>query len=229
MNEIDDLPEKQPMPAALRDRIWAEIEPQLEPPASRFRTLRAPLAAAAAVLVLALGVVVALPLLRGHDLQVAAGPDAQLVKQCLQAGDTVPDGETWRAGARLDLDPDHGYLMVRSDTAAGVCVIENGRGAGLIGSEAFDGRYGRLTAARPFDYLTSDNLDTESIHFGIVAGNVVTLSLFSPDNVTTPGVVRDGTFIVRTKIPEQSQQPTTNYVKVTLADGRTVTGPLRPN
>lgn len=227
MKETADLPEQQPMPADLQDRIWAGIEPRLGPTASRFRTLRAPLAAAASVVAATLGIASALPLSPGHDVQVAAGPDAQVVEQCVQAGGDTLDPGTWRAGARLDLDSSRSYLVIRTDTAAAVCIITSGQGTGLVGGIARNDPYSELTAARPFDYLMSDNLATESIHFGITAGDVATVSLIGPDNSSSPGVVRDGTFIVRTKIAEDSSRPTTNHLSATLANGHTVQGPLR--
>ncbi|GAA3435957.1 hypothetical protein [Kutzneria kofuensis] len=230
MNEIPELPERRRMPEALRDRMWAEIEPRLEAP-SRFKAMRAPLAVAASVVVLALGVVFALPLLRGRDATPAAGgSEAQLVQQCLAAASNVPNAGRWRPGARLNLDADHGFLMIRDDKTAAACVIENGKATGVIGNEiGQDDRYGKLTPGRPFDYLTSMNYETESIHFGIAAADVAAVVLVAPDNSDSPGVLRDGTFIVRTKVPENSNQVTTNYVRATLTNGHDVTGPLRPN
>jgi hypothetical protein len=231
MNETD-LPERRPMPEALRDRIWDQIEPRLDTPDTdhRFRSLRAPLAVAASVIVVALGVVLALPALRGHNgVGTAAGgnaPDA-LVNECVHTAPTISDPANWRAGARLDLDATHAFLVIRDDTAAAVCVVEQGKGTGLIGDEAFTGVYGKLSAVRPFDYLTSMNYPAESIHFGIAASDVIGVSLVAPDNSTSPGIVADGTFIVRSRVGENSNEPTTNFVDATLASGRHVQEPLR--
>jgi hypothetical protein len=65
--------------------------------------------------------------------------------------------------------------------------------------------YGNLTAARPFDYLTSYNFDspaTESVHFGFATSDVTAVSLVGPDHSVTPAVVRDGTFLARSNFPE---------------------------
>ena len=230
MNETRDLPERRPMPEALRDRLWdEEIEPQLEPKGfGRFKGIRAPLAVAAAVVLLAVGVVFALPYLRGRSVEVAAGPDSELVRECVQAGWGASYGGPWRAGARLDLDATHGFLVIRNDRTAAACVIDNGKGTGIIGGtvDPVD-LYGKLNAARPFDYLTSMNYTKESVHFGIASADVVTVSLVASNNSSTPGVVRDGTFIVRTAVPENSNQTSTNYVEALLANGKTVSGPLR--
>jgi len=231
MNETADLPEQRPMPEGLRDRLWAEeIEPQLEPPDSgnRFRTWRAPLTAAAAVIALAVGVVFALPVLRGGGgATAAAGPDMQLVNDCIHTSYAeVPSG-SWRAGARLNLDATQGFLMIRSDEYAAVCDLSNGRPTGIMGGVSTRHTYGNLTAARPWDYNDSDNLATESVHFGIAANNVAAVSLVGPDNSVTPAVLKDGTFIVRTKFAEDSNSYTSNRVKATLDTGQVIEGPFR--
>ena len=229
MNESTDLPEKRPMPEALRDRLWEDIEPQLEPPESRFRSMRAPLAVAASVVVLAAAVAITFSQLRGQDVGVAAGPDSQLVKECVQADHDVPtSGGSWRSGARIDLDSKNGFVAIRNDQFAAVCVIQNGKGVGIMGGDVSTGHvYANLTAARPFDYLGSMNYPDESIHFGIAADNVAAVSVVGPDNVELPATLRNGTFVVRSKIGENSDQTTTNYVRATMADGHVVGGPFR--
>jgi len=221
---MNDIPERREMPEALRERLWAEdIEPQLAP---RHR-MRAPLAVAASVVVLAVLVAIGLTQLRGNDTNVASG-QSQLVKECVRSTPNMPDPTSWRAGARYDLNSQLGFLVIRNSRTAAACVIENGKGTGVIGGppDSTD-RYAQLTPERPFDYLTSMNYPKESVHFGIATGDVIGLSLVGPDNSVSPGVVADGTFIVRDTIGENSGQPTTNYVRATLANGKTVQGPLR--
>ncbi|GAA5156790.1 hypothetical protein [Amycolatopsis dongchuanensis] len=235
MNETPELPERRPMPEGLRNRLWAEIEPQLEErgPGDRFRAMRAPLAAAAAVVVLAVGLAVALPRLGDHgDTVPATSPeDARLVDECVQAAHGVLPPGRWRAGARIDVDAENGFLAIRDDQYAAVCVLKNDKGVRLTPNEVSTRRvYGNLTAARPFDYLDSENFDypiTESIHFGIATSDVTAVSLVGPDNSVTPGIVRDGTFAVRTKFPESSGEPTTNHVRATLKNGQVVVGSFR--
>ena len=225
MTDTPDLPERREMPEALRDRLWAEdIEPEL---VEKRRSLRAPLAVAASVVVLAAVAAVGFAQLRGRDVDVASG-QSQLVKECVRNGHNMPDPTSWRAGARLDLSPGQGYLIIRNARSAAACVIENGKGTGIIGG-AVDSTdlYAALTPERPFDYLTSMNFDHESVHFGITTDDVVAVSLLGPDNSVAPGVVGDGTFIVRTAIGEDSNQPSTNYVKATLNNGHVIQGPLR--
>ncbi|QUQ68656.1 hypothetical protein [Kutzneria sp. CA-103260] len=228
MNETADLPEQRPMPEGLRDRLWEEIEPQLEVPGNRFRTWRAPLTAAAAVILLAAGVVFALPLIRGGGpATAAAGPDMQLVNDCIHTPYAeIPSG-SWRAGAKLDYDSKLSYVVIRSDEYAGVCVLTNGKPTGIMGGVSTRHTYGNLTASRPWDYLSSDNFDTESIHFGITAGNVAQVALVGPDKVAVPTTLKDGTFIVRTKFAEDSNSYTSNRVKATLDTGQVIEGPFR--
>lgn len=225
MNETPELPERRQMPDALRDRLWSEqIEPQL---ATRSRSLRAPFAVAASVVVLAAAVAVAFTQLRGHDAEVASG-QSPLVRECVRSGKNMPDPTAWRAGARFDLSPQLGFLVIRTNRTAAACTIQNGHGTGLIGGTPEDtDLYSQLTPDRPFDYLTSMNYAKEHIHFGIATHDVATIDLLGPDNSVSPGVVGDGTFIVRDNIAEDSNQPSTNYVRATLNNGRTIQAPLR--
>lgn len=234
---MNDLPERRTMPDGLRERLWAEIEPRLgtRTPDSRFRTMRAPLAVAASVIVLAGAGAIALPQLRGHghgqddDVTIAAGSpgDVRLVDECLK---TDRPGR-WRAGVRIDIDAEKGFLVIRNDEYAAVCVLENGKGtgldaAGVATSHGYDG----LTAARPFDYIDSWNNDdpvTESVHFGITTDDVTAVSLIGPDNSVTAAVVRDGTFLARTKFPESSGEASTNHIRAALKNGQVIQGPLR--
>jgi hypothetical protein len=226
---MDELPERRRMPEALRDRMWAELEPRLEAeaPASRFRTMRAPLAVAASVVLLALAAVFVLPQLRGSQLGTASGGDAQIALQCAHVDGGLPDPTSWRPAARIDVDAETGFLVIRDTVSAAVCDIEKGRGVGIMGGPSAREDYSKLTADHPYHYLSSMNYTHDSIHFGIVAGNVVAVDLLGPDNSVRSAVVRDGVFIVRTPIGEDSGQPSTNSVRVTLNTGRVLVGPLR--
>jgi hypothetical protein len=236
MNETD-LPERRPMPEGLRDRLWAELEPQLTTRASdgRFRTMRAPLAVAASVVVLAAGVAIALPHFRGHGngepvIAVAGSPgDVPLVNECIQADPQGFPPGSWRAGARIDLDPENGFLMIRNDESAVVCVLKNGKGTGLVhGLNGFS--YGAPTAARPFAYLGSWNQRlpaTVSVHFGIAAGDVTAVSIVGPDKSVTPAILRDGTFLAKTTFVGASNQLTTARIRATLKNGQVIEGPFR--
>jgi hypothetical protein len=224
---MNDIPERREMPEALRERLWAQdIEPQLADK-HWFGSMRAPLAVAASVVVLAALVAVGFSQLRGGDANVASG-QSQLVKECVRSARNMPDPGGWRAGARYDLNPQLGFLVIRNSRSAAACVIENGRGTGIVGGapDSTD-LYAGLTPERPFDYLTSMNYLKESVHFGIATDDVVAVSLIGPDNSVSTGVVGDGTFIVRDDIGENSGQPSTNYVRATLNNGQTVQGPLR--
>ncbi|WP_431879415.1 hypothetical protein [Amycolatopsis sacchari] len=234
MNETPELPERRPMPESLRNRLWAEIEPQLEErgPGDRFRAMRAPLAAAAAVVVLAVGLAVALPRLGDHGDTVNAGAswETRVIHECIEISHSWIQPEGWRAGARIDLDPETSYLVIRNDEYAAVCGVRNGKVLGLLQPPEIDGRhrYSKLTAARPFDYLISEpRSNADYIHFGIATSDVTAVSLVGPDNSVTPAVLRDGTFAVRSKFPESSGEPTTNHVRATLKNGQVVVGSFR--
>lgn len=229
MNETADLPERRPMPEGLRDRLWADIEPQLAGSDHRFRKFRAPLAVAAAVIALAVGVVFALPALRDRDTVAAAGSpgDMAMVNDCIDSSyETMPSGR-WSLGARLDLDSSHGFVVIRSDEYAAICILTDGHPTGIMGGVSTRHTYGNLTPARPWDYLSSDNFPTESIHFGIAANNVAALSMVGPDQSVTPTILKNGTFVVRTRFAESSGQYTSNRVKATLDSGQEIDGPFR--
>jgi hypothetical protein len=227
MNETADLPEQRPMPEGLRDRLWAEeIEPQLAEP-NRFHSWRAPLVAAAAVIVLAAGVVFTLPVLRGGGATAAAGPDQQLVNDCIHSPYAELPSGSWRIGARLKYDDSETFVMIRTDEYAAVCVLNDGKASGIMGGVSTRHTYSNLTASRPWDYNNSDNFTGESVHFGIAANNVAKVSLVGPDKVEIPAVVKDGTFIARTKVAEDSSNYNTNRVKVTLDSGQVIEGPFR--
>ena len=49
----------------------------------------------------------------------------------------------------------------------------------------------------------------------------------APDGSVTAGTLRDGTFLVKTTVAENSNQPTSNHVRATLANGQVVEGPFR--
>jgi hypothetical protein len=238
MKEPTGLPERRPMPEGLRDRLWADIEPQLEKRGSGNRflgTMRAPLAVAASVIVLAAALAIAIPQLRSHDEVPAAGnpADAVLVDECVKVSATPLPVGSWRAGARIDVDSEKGFLVIRDDEYAAVCLLKNGRAQG-VWQTATDGdvrhTYSKLTAARPFDYLVSDNEGspvTESVHFGIATSDVTGVSLIGPDNSVTPAVVRDGTFAVRSRYAESTGVSSTNRIRATLENGQVIEGTLR--
>lgn len=185
------------------------------------------LSAAAAIGLLAAGSGIALASNSSTSTTIAATGDAKTAQECLRADGTVPDPAAWRPAAKITVDAHHGFLAIRNDRQAAVCVVEDGHGTGILGGVGTQHGYGKLTAARPFDYLSSMNYPGESIHFGIAAADVTSVSLVGPDNVVHKATVKDGTFIVRTPFAEDSNQPTTNHVRVTLTNGRTVTGPFR--
>ena len=162
----------------------------------------------------------------GTQATQAATGDAKIALECLAAGEVANPG-SWRPGARLNTDSTHGFLVVRDDQHAAVCVVEDGRGTGLMGGVIDNHGYGKLTAARPFDYLTSMNYDHESVHFGIASQDVTGVTLLGPDGTPAAAGVKDGTFAVLAKDAEDSNKPTTNSIRATLADGRVSTGPFR--
>jgi len=135
--------------------------------------------------------------------------------------------------ARAILNPDSVPTDIRPVSLALVGAYglrvqwSDGHGTGIMGGVETRHVYGNLTAARPFDYLSSMNYPGESIHFGITTGDVKSVSLVGPDNSVRAADVKDGAFVVRTPFAEDSNQPTTNHVRVTLTNGRTVTGPFR--
>jgi hypothetical protein len=199
------------------------------------------LAAASAVAALAVGGAVAFaaipgsaPAHSGSPAILRAAPegsdpgDVQIAKDCLAATPNGPDLGSWYPGAKIDTGAGNGFLMIRNDRTAAVCVIEKGKGAGVMGAD-FDTRhvYGKLTAQRPFDYLTSMNYQTASIHFGIASDNVAGVSLVGPDKSVTGGVLKNGTFIVKTTVAEDSGQGTTNHVRAILNNGQVIDGPFR--
>ncbi|MFD2418336.1 hypothetical protein [Amycolatopsis pigmentata] len=236
MKETVGLPEWRLMPEGLRDRLWVEIEPRLETRASDswFRTMRAPLAVAASVVVLAAGAAIGLPRLRDQGGTVSAGAgspsDVQLVNECVQAThQKLRPALNWRAGARIDVDPENGFLVVRNDDYAAICNLKNGKGEGIDYSVETRQMYGNLSAARPVEYGYSSNFDylaKGSLHFGIVTDDVVAVSLIGPRNSATPAVVRDGTFLAETKFGEAGASPF-NRIRATLKSGQVYEGPLR--
>jgi hypothetical protein len=161
-------------------------------------------------------------------ITAADAGDVKITKECVNGTPGVPDPASWRPGARIDTGSGDGFLVIRDNGAAAVCVIEKGHGAGIMGGDVSSNHvYRNLTAQRPFDYLTSMNYEKESIHFGIAADDVAGVALLGPDHSVTGGVVKDGTFIVKTKFVEDSNQSTTNHVRATLTNGQVVEGPFR--
>jgi hypothetical protein len=165
----------------------------------------------------------------GTDTQVtpAATGNAKIMLDCL-AADKVANRGGWRPGARVDVDATHGFLVIRTDQNAAVCVVEDGHGTGLIGGGVIDNHgYGKLTAGRPFDYLTSMNYEHQSVHFGISTQDVTGVSLAGPKGAQANATVKDGTFAVLAEDAENSSEPTTNHIRATLANGQTIAGPFR--
>lgn len=234
MDEMTGLPERRRMPEGLRDRLWAEIEPRLDALASDARsrrTMRAPLAVAASVIVLAAGLAIALPQLRGHDQgdRVTAGSasDARLVEQCIEVSHSSLRPGDWRAGARIDLPSGRDFLVIRNDTYAAVCGIDGGRILGLAevpGKGTTAPTYEQLSAARPFDLIDRSpwplqSPDTGTVYFGIATSDVIAVSIIGPDNSVTPAVLRDGTFAATNRYGGVNGT-TLNRVRVTFKDGQ---------
>ncbi|MFC0437115.1 hypothetical protein [Kutzneria buriramensis] len=191
------------------------------------------LSAAAAIGLLAAGSGIALAADPGTGTTIAATGDAKTAQECVQADGHVPDPTTWRPAARITVDARHGFLVIRNDKLAAICTVEDGHGTGIMGGVETRHVYGKLTAARPFDYLSSMNYladkthPAESIHFGITTADVKSVSLVGPDKSVRDADVKDGTFVVRTPFGEDSDQATTNHVRVTLTNGQVITGPFR--
>jgi hypothetical protein len=190
------------------------------------------LAATAAIGALAVGGAVAFAAVpgtatgTGTQATQAASGDAKIMLECLAASEAGNPG-AWRPGARLNLGAKHGFLVIRTDKNAAACVVEDGHGTGLIGGVIDNHSYGKLTAQRPFDYLTSMNYEHESVHFGISTQDVTGVSLVGKDGAQTAATVKDGTFVVLAKDGENSDEATTNSIRATLANGQTVAGPFR--
>jgi hypothetical protein len=189
------------------------------------------LAATAAIGALAIGGAVAFAAVPGTtdaatQVAPAATGNAKIMFECL-AADQVANRAAWRPGARIDTDATHGFLVIRTDKNAAVCVVEDGHGTGLMGGQIDNHNYAKLTAQRPFDYLTSMNYPHQSVHFGISTSDVTGVSLVGPDGKSFAATVKDGTFAVLAKDGENSNEPTTNHIRATLANGQTVAGPFR--
>jgi hypothetical protein len=194
------------------------------------------LAMTATLGMLAVGGAMAFAAVPGTNATVASGSqavqspltgDAKIAQDCLAASGDVPNRAGWRPGARINLDSAHGFLVIRNDKNAAVCVIEDGKGTGLMGGVIDNHGYGKLTAQRPFDYLTSMNYEHQSVHFGIAADDVTGVTLVAPDKSEAAAVVKDGTFAVLAQDGEDSNKPTTNHIRVTLANGGVISGPFR--
>ncbi|GAA2693510.1 hypothetical protein GCM10010428_71780 [Actinosynnema pretiosum subsp. pretiosum] len=235
-----DLPEPRPMPEALADGIWAAVEPgldlDLDRPGERSRRWRAPLAVAASVAALTLGVVQGLPgaeappEVRVARYEVAAGPRSGLVGECLEAAGALPEGfwregrpaeGPWRAGVQVENEAGDTFLVIRSDVRAGVCLIQHGRAAAVLGGDFLGQRtYPGLTAERPFGSLTSMNKrEDENIHFGFTSDEVTGVSLIGAGGGSSPATVVDGTFAVKNQFPEDRAPHSTNTVVATLSGG----------
>jgi hypothetical protein len=240
------------MPDALQDDLWIRLAPQLAATqAGRRRRSRAlPVSVAAAVAVLIVGGVVIYGPLRdsgpagsgsAHVVPPADPADVKQAKDCVQAtiasGVAWPDPDSWRPAAKIDTDTPNGFLVIRNDKAAAVCLVNNGTTSGIMAADGawVAGRarhsYANLTAARPFDYFSAWNRDSptgvsQSIQFGIATDDVIAVSLVGSDNTVTPAVLRDGTFAAKINNGEYCGASNSNRVLATLSNGQVIEGPL---
>jgi hypothetical protein len=247
VNNNLDLPADRPMPDDLQEDMWGRLMPELAAAqAGRRRRLRSlPVSVAAVVGVLVVGGVVVFGPVRDpgpvgsgsrHVVPAADPADVKLAKDCVQAtiasGVAVPDPDSWRPAAKIDIDPGHGFLVIRNDKIAAVCPVSGGTTPGtMAGDVTFVGRhnYAHLTAARPFDYVSAWNESggsSRSIQFGIATDDVIAVSLVGQDNSVTPAVLRDGTFAVKINSAEHCDTNDSNRVRATLRNGHVIEGPL---
>ncbi|MEU4518865.1 hypothetical protein AB0F52_09110 [Amycolatopsis sp. NPDC024027] len=248
-----DLPPDRPMPDHLRDALWGRVMPELAVP--RRRTASAPVTVAAAVGVLAVGAAAvfgpvrdtgrnstAVPVGTGSEAPAQAQPapdpgDVKLVRNCVNAtlayGIAVPDRESWRPAAKIDTDTPHGFLVIRNDKAAAVCIIDDGKAVGMMGAdvEEMAGRrigYAKLTAERPFNCFTGiAGLNEPTFRFGIVTDDVTAVSLVGPDNSVHPATVRDGTFAVKINDAGRIPGSTSYRARMSLKNGHDIEAPLQ--
>ncbi len=244
-----DLPADRPMPDDLQDDMWSRLVPELAAAqaGTHRRSRSLPVSVAAAVGVLVVGGVVVFGPLRDsgpvgsgsqHVVPAADPADVKLAKDCVRAtiasGVAVPDPDSWRPGVKIDTDTPNGFLVIRNDKTAAVCLVSGGTTRGtMAGDVTFTGRhnYAHLTAARPFDYFSAWNFDASnmtvaSIQFGIATDDVTAVSLVGQDNTVMPAVLRDGTFAAKIGNGEHCGSPTSNQVRATLSNGQVIEGPL---
>lgn len=250
MNNNLDLPADRPMPDALQEGMWTRLMPELAAAqAGRHRRSRSlPVSVAAAVGVLVVGGVLMFGPLRDsgpvgsgsrHVVPAADPADVKLAKDCVQAtiasGVAWPDPDSWRPGAKLDTDTPRGFLVIRNDKAAAVCMVSGGTTSGILAADGawVEGRarhnYANLTATRPFDYFSGWNESSpsyQSIQFGIATDDVIAVSLVGQNNSETPAVLRDGTFAAKIENREYCGPSTSNQVRATLGNGQIIEGPL---
>ncbi|WP_328604528.1 hypothetical protein OG943_31385 [Amycolatopsis sp. NBC_00345] len=248
MTDNDDRPADRPMPEHLQDALWSRIRPELTAP--RRRQPGPPLAVAAVVGVLAVGAVVAfgpgheagpnptaIPAGAGSLPQPAPDPaDVKLVKDCVDAtlgyGYAVPAPGSWRPAAKIDADTSHGFMVIRNDISAAVCVIDGDKSPGIMGADSDEmaGRrfgYAKLTAKLPFNSFTGiGGLHEPTFEFGIVTTEVAAVSVVGPDGSVFPATVRDGTFAV--KINDGRGGVRTEYrARMTMKNGNVIEAPLK--
>ncbi|WP_020646461.1 hypothetical protein [Amycolatopsis balhimycina] len=255
MTDDSDLPRDRPMPDHLRYALWARLEPELAASrdGERRRKPGKPWVAAAAVGVLAVAAAAvfgpapdagpsttAVPVGAGSGSLALGKPatptpapgEMKLVRDCVNAtlaeGIAVPDRESWRPAASVDTDTPHGFLVIRNDKAAAVCIIDGGKAIGMMGADVNDmtgrrGGYAKLTAERPFDPFTGlSGLHEPEFFFGIVTDDVTAVSLIEPDNSVTPASLRDGTVAVKGSERPFSSGETDHFTfhfRVTLKNG----------
>ncbi|MBE8517394.1 hypothetical protein ILP97_07725 [Amycolatopsis sp. H6(2020)] len=248
-----DLPADRPMPDHLRNALWEQVVPELA--GQRRRKLGTPLTVAAAVGVLAVGATVvsgpardtgrgsaAVPVGTGSESRPQARPvpdpgDVKLVRDCVNAtvadGYAVPDRDSWRPAAKIDTDTPHGFLVIRNDTSAAVCIIDDGKAVGMMGAdvEGMAGRrygYAKLTAERPVNCFTGlSGPDEPTYEFGIVTDDVTAVSLLGPDNSVRPATLRDGTFAVKIERDARDPVHSSDRARMTMKNGHVLEVPLR--
>ena len=246
-----DLPPDRPMPQHLQDTLWGRVIPKLE--VQRRGKPAAPLMAAAAVGVLAVGAAVVFGPAQdgvsvgtgsqspGQAAQPVAPPadpgDAKLVRDCVNAtlayGIAVPDRDSWRPAAKIDTDTPHGFLVIRNDKAAAVCIVDDGKAVGMMGAdvEQMAGRrtgYAELTAERPFNCFTGvSGLGEPTYQFGIVTNDVTAVSLRGPGTSVTPATVHNGTFAVKINDGGRAPRNAGYRVRVSLKNGHVIDAPLQ--
>jgi hypothetical protein len=172
MDKNLDLPADRPMPDDLQEDMWSRLMPELAAAQAgrRRRSRSLPVSVAAAVGVLVVGGVVVFgpgrdsgPVGSGsqHVVPPADPADVKLAKDCVQAtiasGVTWPDPDSWRPGVKIDTDTPNGFLVIRNDKAAAVCLVSGGTTSGIM---AADG------TAVPSTSLPLRRLPNSGVHCG---------------------------------------------------------------
>ncbi|WP_037309491.1 hypothetical protein [Amycolatopsis orientalis] len=219
-----DLPPDRPMPDHLRNALWNRIVPDLAAPAggARLKKVGKPLAVAAVVVGLAAGAAVVFAPVRDagpSSVPAPAGPgsgsparhmpsspeDVELARECIadpiSYGLAVPEPDSWWPAVKIDTDTPQGFLVIRNEKAAAVCILSGGKvrmmGADVEEMAGRRGGYAKLTPEFPCHEFTSiGGGGGPTSLFGIASDDVTAVSLVGPDNSTIPASLRDGTFAV---------------------------------